>query len=103
MSIKGNCAIVGLGVTSMGKIYGKNTTSFAAEAIKLAIDDAGLEKEDIDGLLINANMSPAMGPLLQMALGLEDLALINAMNAYGSTVGSMVQYELPLNSWSRER
>ncbi len=92
MSVKGKCAIVGLGVTPMGKIYGRSASDFAAEAIKLALDDAGLMKEEVDGLLINANMSPAMSPMLQMTLGLEDLALLNVMNAYGSTAGTMIQY-----------
>ena len=65
MSIKGKCAIVGLGVTAMGKIYGRSAANFAAEAIKLALDDAGLKKEEVDGLLINANLSAEMGPMLQ--------------------------------------
>lgn len=92
MSIKGKCAIVGLGVTAMGKVYGRSTTDFAAEAVQLALSDAGLQKSDIDGLLINANMSPEMGIQLQAALGLENLSLLNVMNAYGSTAGTMIQY-----------
>src|SRR5258706_8857428 len=92
MSIKGKCAIVGLGVTAMGKVYGRSATDFAAEAIQLALDDAGLKKRDVDGLLINANMSPEMSPLLQVTLGFKDLSLLNVMNAYGSTAGTMIQY-----------
>ncbi|MEO8953536.1 MAG: thiolase family protein [Ktedonobacteraceae bacterium] len=92
MSVKGKCAIVGLGVTAMGKIYGRSASDFAAEAIKLALDDAGLTKEEVDGLLINANLSHEMNPMLQMTLGLEDLAVLNVMNAYGSTAGTMIQY-----------
>ena len=92
MSIKGKCAIAGLGVTAMGKIYGRSATDFAGEAIQLALEDAGLAKGEVDGLLINANFSPEMAPSLQMALGFEDLALFNVMNAYGSTAGSMIQY-----------
>ena len=42
------------GVTPMGKIYGRRSVDFAAEAIALALDDAGLAKTDVDGLLINA-------------------------------------------------
>ena len=37
-------SIVGLGVTPMGKIYGRRSVDFAAEAIALALDDAGLTK-----------------------------------------------------------
>src|SRR2546427_3497667 len=92
MSVKGKSAIVGLGVTPMGKIYGRSDSDFAAEAVKLALDDAGLQKEEVDGLLINANLSSEMGPMLQMTLGFEDLSLLNVMNAYGSTAGTMIQY-----------
>lgn len=76
----------------MGKIYGRSATDFALEAVDLALQDAGLAKEEVDGLLINTNMSREMNPQLQGALGLENLSLLNAMNAYGSTAGTMIQY-----------
>jgi acetyl-CoA acetyltransferase len=85
-------AIVGLGVTPMGKIYGRRSVDFAAEAIAQALDDAGLAKSDVDGLLINANISGDMDVRSQMVLGFEDLTLVNVMSAYGSTAGSMMQY-----------
>ena len=85
-------AIVGLGVTPMGKIYGRRSVDFAAEAIALALEDAGLQKSDIDGLLINANIPNDMDPRTQMTLGFENLNLINVMSAYGSTAGGMMQY-----------
>src|SRR4029077_7664747 len=83
-------SIVGLGVTPMGKIYGRRAVDFAAEAIALALDDAGLTKNDVDGLLINANIPNDMDPRTQMALGFENLTLINVMNGYGSTPGAMM-------------
>lgn len=92
MSIKGKCAIAGLGVTPMGKIYGRSATDFAQEAVALALADAGLQKSEVDGLLINANMSREMNLQLQGALGLENLSLVNVMNAFGSTAGTMIQY-----------
>jgi acetyl-CoA acetyltransferase len=85
-------SIVGLGVTPMGRIYGRRAVDFAAEAIALALDDAGLNKNDVDGLLINANIPNDMDPRTQMALGFENLTLINVMNGYGSTAGAMMQY-----------
>ena len=85
-------AIAGLGVTPMGKIYGRRSVDFAAEAIAMALDDAGLAKSDVDGLLINANIPGDMDPRTQMVLGFENLSLINVMSAYGSTMGSMMQY-----------
>jgi acetyl-CoA acetyltransferase len=89
---KPNAAVVGLGITEMGKIYGRSAADFAAEAVALALDDAGLHKSDIDGLLINGNGNVDMDPRLQMALGFEDLTMLNVMSAAGSTSGAMVQY-----------
>ena len=89
---KTNAAIVGLGITEMGKIYGRSAADFAAEAVALALEDAGLQKSDIDGLLINGNGNVDMTPYLQMTLGLEDLTMLNVMSAAGSTSGAMVQY-----------
>ena len=42
-------AIAGLGITEMGKVYGRTATDFAAEAIALALDDAGLEARTSTG------------------------------------------------------
>ena len=54
-------AIAGLGITEMGKVYGRTPSDFAGEAIALALEDAGLEARDVDGLLINANHSARDG------------------------------------------
>ena len=85
-------AIAGLGITDMGKVYGRTATDFAADALALALDDAGLEAADVDGLLVNANHSGEMAPTLQFSLGLTDLTLVSAMSAFGSTAGAMLQY-----------
>jgi len=92
MAVRDHVAIAGLGITPMGKVYGRTATGFAADAIALALGDAGLTKSDVDGLLIHANTAPEMNPNLQMALGFEDLAVLNAMSAYGSTPATMLQY-----------
>ncbi len=89
---KTTAAIVGLGITEMGKIYGRSAADFAAEAVALALDDAGLQKSDLDGLLVNGNGNEDMTPYLQMTLGFEDLTMLNVMSAAGSTSGAMVQY-----------
>src|SRR5215211_4542431 len=92
MTANGSSAIAGLGITEMGKIYGRTAGDFGAEAIALALDDAGLQKSDVDGLLINGNLAPEMNPNLQLALGFEDLTLLNAMNSYGATAATMLQF-----------
>src|SRR5204863_9139602 len=72
VGVRGSVAIVGLGITEMGKVYGKTATGFAADAIALALEDAGLTKADVDGLLIHSNASTEMTPALQISLGLTD-------------------------------
>ena len=93
-SISGRAAITGLGITDMGRIYGHDGNWFAAEAIRLAVADAGLEKSDIDGLLVNAGIGQvgAIGLPLANMLGFKELRLLNHMNAAGSTAAQMVQY-----------
>lgn len=51
MSLKDKYAIVGVGYTSQGKIPGRTSLSFHLEACVNAIADAGLKKNDIDGLI----------------------------------------------------
>lgn len=89
-------AIVGLGITEMGRIYGRTAGQFAAEAVRLAVDDAGLSMDDVDGLLVNAGRSPGAGPPLGITLGVDlgltDLRLLSEVQAFGSSAGAMVQY-----------
>lgn len=51
MSISREVAIVGIGETEVGRVPGKSVMQLHAEAAKRAIEDAGLRKEDIDGVL----------------------------------------------------
>jgi len=86
-----SAAIAGLGVTEMRKVYGRTPADFAAEAIALALEDAGLAAGDLDGLLVNATHAPEMGPGLQFSLGLLDLTLVAGVNAFGASAGVMLQ------------
>jgi acetyl-CoA acetyltransferase len=50
--ISGKCAIAGVGTSRFGKIQGVSTMSFTIEACKVALEDAGLRKDEIDGVLV---------------------------------------------------
>jgi len=84
--------IAGLGMTELGKVYGRSPAQFAAEAVRLAVADAGVGLADVDGLLTSSGVTGGVSVDLQRELGLTDLRLLTHMQAYGSTVGSMVQY-----------
>ncbi len=49
--VKDRTAIVGIGVTEFSKESGRSTLQLACEAIKTAVEDAGLRIEDIDGIV----------------------------------------------------
>ncbi len=85
-------AIVGLGISEMGKVYGRSGNELALEAISRALDDAGIKKEEVDGLLTQSGVSNAIGLPLQNAGGFKNLRLVNHMNAMGATPAGMVQY-----------
>ena len=84
--------IAGLGLTEFGKVYGRSSEQFAAEAVRRAVADAGLTLADVDGLLTSSGVTRGISLDLQRDLGLTDLRLLTHMQAYGSTAGSMVQY-----------
>ena len=51
MSLSGRAAIVGIGATEFSKDSGRSELRLAAEAVKTALDDAGLTPNDVDGLV----------------------------------------------------
>lgn len=61
MSLKDKYAIVGIGYTPQGRIPGRTALSFYVEACANAIKDAGLTREDIDGLICYRHFEPVLG------------------------------------------
>jgi acetyl-CoA acetyltransferase len=95
MSPQSQVAIAGLGITDQGRVYGSSPMAFAVEAVRLALDDAGLTRADLDGLLVNPGLSwggnATMASFgLQQAMGLRDIGFSAAMNLGGATAGAMV-------------
>lgn len=93
--LTGEMAIAGLGVTPQGKVYDRGYIGFAVDAVRLALEDAGLEKDDLDGLLVNPGISwrnaVMASAVLQRALGIEHLGLSLTLGSGGATAASMVQ------------
>ncbi|HIE17639.1 MAG TPA: thiolase family protein [Dehalococcoidia bacterium] len=61
MNLKDKYAIVGIGYTEQGRVPNRTALSFYVEACANAIKDAGLKKEDIDGLICYRYFQPARG------------------------------------------
>ena len=89
--MKNKAAICGLGMTDMGRVY-RSATELAVEAVHLALADAGLEKSQLDGLLINAGNTRGINLGLHRSLGLRELNVLTFMQGFGSSAGQMIQY-----------
>src|SRR5882672_9231834 len=97
MDLRAKCAIVGLGQTRMGKNFDHpGPVGFAAEAVNLSLDDAGLKRSDLDGLLVNPGLTwgdNAMASFsLQQAMGISNLRLTATMNLGGATAAAMIMH-----------
>jgi acetyl-CoA acetyltransferase len=81
MSFAGKAAIVGIGATEFSKASGRSELQLAVEAVKAALDDAGVAPAEVDGLVtfdIDTN------PETEIArnLGMGDVAFL-ARAGYG--------------------
>lgn len=87
-------AIVGVGATPQGRLPGATQLSLEVDAFKLAIEDAGLDKSQIDGLLTFPGTTAPEGSLnylrLGEALGINP-AYTGSLTMGGGTAGALIQ------------
>jgi acetyl-CoA acetyltransferase len=84
-------AIAGVGISDVGRVYGRSAPLFAAEAVRRAVEDAGLTLADIDGVLMSTGMAQD-NSLVTASLGLRNLRLSAKISAAGASAGAAVQY-----------
>lgn len=87
-------AIVGLGITRPTRALTDPAVALAVDAFALALRDAGLRKQQIDGVLIGRSplaFDESLGLNFQAVAGLHSLRLLNQINANGTTAAQMVQ------------
>jgi acetyl-CoA acetyltransferase len=93
--MKNRAAVVGVGYTAeQGTVPGRSALSFAMEATKNAIEDAGLKKDDIDGLLIQPVIG-AQSYTVASYLGFDNLKLLANEDVMGAS-GSALAYHAAL-------
>lgn len=59
--LKNKIAIVGVGYTPQGKIAGRTAVSFHTEAIRNALADAGIKKNEVDAMFLYRHFEPLAG------------------------------------------
>ena len=94
VAVRDKTAIVGVGNTNFGAMYrdlDPERTSFelALDALARAIEDAGIDKKDIDGLLCVRVESYAR---MADVAGLHHLRLVNQLEGSGRMAGVALQY-----------
>src|SRR3990167_4923225 len=50
-TVRGKVAVIGIGMSPIGKVPGKTPLWLAADAAKKALADAGIAKNEVDGVL----------------------------------------------------
>ncbi|MBL4583451.1 MAG: hypothetical protein JKX83_02435 [Pseudomonadales bacterium] len=69
--LKDKYAIVGVGETKYTRGSGRTTRSMASEAVKNALDDAGLKPEDVDGMMSYSFNDSTFAPTVAGDLGIR--------------------------------
>src|SRR5437867_1678403 len=91
-NVSGKYAIVGIGETEVGRRLDKTITALGLQAAVAAIADAGLKKQQIDGLITHqqrSNPQANSSALLADRLGIKP-AYINDISLSGGAAGTMV-------------
>jgi len=91
-SYTGQVAIVGVGETPVGKVPGKSALWFNAEATRLALADAGIDKRQVDGLLTCPSF---VAPFHRMSVAVSEYLGIqptfsNTVNVSGASAAASI-------------
>jgi len=87
-------AIAGVGASAQGKLPEETTLSLAVSALRQALDDAGLDKNDLDGLLTMPGTTSPYGAKDYLMVGGElgiNPRITGSMSLGGATAGVLVQ------------
>lgn len=92
--MKNKVAIVGVGASPQGRLPGSTPVKLGVDAFKRALDDAGLKKDQIDGLLTMPGTTSPEASLNFLRMG-ETLGIdpkyTGSMTMGGGTAGALVQ------------
>jgi acetyl-CoA acetyltransferase len=90
-SLGGKAAIAGIGQTEFSKESGRSELQLACEAVKAAIDDAGLRPHDVDGM-VTFTMDASEEIEVARSVGIGDLTFFTRVpHGGGAAAGTVVQ------------
>ncbi|MEU0465704.1 lipid-transfer protein [Amycolatopsis sp. NPDC006131] len=90
MTLSGKAAIAGIGATEFSKDSGRSELRLAAEAVRAALDDAGLCPSDVDGL-VSFTMDGNAEIAVARELGIPELTFFSRVHYGGGAAAATVQ------------
>ena len=96
--LKDTAAVCGVGHSAYGRKMNRSQIDLGGEAIRNALDDAGLARDDLDGLIVSFGTPiGADADTLAYALGLK-LRAYNQTWAHGRFTASSIQWAVMMVS-----
>lgn len=89
-SLGGRAAIAGIGATEFSKDSGRSELQLAVEAVRAALDDAGLTPADVDGL-VTFTMDTNPEITVAQAAGIGELSFFSRVHYGGGAACATVQ------------
>lgn len=89
-ALGGRGAIVGIGATEFSKDSGRSELRLAAEAVRAALDDAGLTAADVDGM-VTFTMDTSPEITVAQACGMGELSFFSRVHYGGGAACATVQ------------
>ncbi|MFJ9625304.1 lipid-transfer protein [Streptomyces sp. NPDC101181] len=89
-SLGGKAAVVGIGATEFSKDSGRSELRLAVEAVRAALDDAGLTPADVDGL-VTFTMDTSPEITVAQAAGIGELSFFSRVHYGGGAACATVQ------------
>lgn len=89
-SLGGRAAIVGIGATEFSKDSGRSELKLAVEAVRAALDDAGLTPDDVDGM-VTFTMDTSPEITVAQAVGIGELSFFSRVHYGGGAACATVQ------------
>ncbi|UYP19415.1 lipid-transfer protein [Rhodococcus sp. Z13] len=88
--LSGRAAIVGIGATDFSKDSGRSELRLAAEAVRDALDDAGLTPADVDGL-VSFTMDTNTEVAVARSVGIPEMTFFSRIHYGGGAACATVQ------------
>lgn len=83
-------AVVGIGRTAYTRRSGRTGVALAAEAVRNALDDAGLTPADVDGITCFSTGDPASPLRVAHAIGVDDIGWAQCTLGGGNAVATVI-------------